>query len=232
MSEAMAFSGFPRAGLEFLAGLASDNSKRYFDAHRATYEEALLEPARDFVTALGDELKRRVSPGIHADPRVNGSIFRINRDTRFSKDKTPYKTHLDLFFWEGVGRSRECPGFFFRLGPDVLLLGAGMHRFDARRLEAYREAVAADGPGRALESAVAGVTRGGSVQIGGKSFKRVPQGFDPAHQRAELLKHDGLYVWTEAPPSKLVHEAGLVAWCAERSEPLAPVHRWLVETLL
>ena len=231
MSERTAFSGFPSAGLDFLAGLAADNSKRYFDAHRETYEKSLLEPARDFVVALGDELERRISPGIHAEPRVNGSIFRINRDTRFSRDKTPYKTHLDLFFWEGAGRSRECPGFFFRLGPDVLLLGAGLHRFDGRLLDAYRDAVAADAPGRALETALADAARGGGVEIGGKSYKRVPQGFDPAHPRAELLKHDGLYVWTETAPPKVVQEAGLVTWCAGRYERLTPVHRWIVDTL-
>ena len=162
---------------------------------------------------------------------MNGSIFRINRDTRFSRDKTPYKTHLDLFFWEDTGRSRECPGFFFRLRPAALLFGAGMHRFDGGVLEAYRRAVVADTPGRALEATLARVTRGGGVEIGGKSYKRVPQGFDPDHPRAELLKHDGLYVWTEAPPSTLVHEAGLVTWCSERCEGLAPVHRWIVDTL-
>lgn len=231
MPEPATFSGFPPAGLDFLAGLAEDNSKRYFDAHRETYEEALLEPARDFVVALGAELQSRVSPDIHAEPRVNGSIFRINRDTRFSRDKTPYKTHLDLFFWEGAGRSRECPGFFFRLGPDALLLGAGMHRFDGGLLDAYRNAVAADPSGDALESALARVTQGGGVEIGGKSYKRVPQGFAPGHPRAEFLKHDGLYVWTETALPKVVHEAGLVAWCADRLAALAPLHRWIVDTL-
>jgi uncharacterized protein (TIGR02453 family) len=92
-----AFAGFPPEGLAFLEGLGRDNTKAYFDAHRATYESALLEPAKAFVVALGEELRARVSPGIRAEPRVNGSILRINRDTRFSADKTPYKDHLDLW---------------------------------------------------------------------------------------------------------------------------------------
>jgi uncharacterized protein (TIGR02453 family) len=108
----MPFEGFPPEGLAFLAGLAEHNEKAWFDAHRAEYERGLLEPARDFVDAIGPELEA-VHPGIHADPRVNGSIMRINRDTRFSKDKRPYKTHLDLWFWEGEGPSRMRPGFGF-----------------------------------------------------------------------------------------------------------------------
>ena len=106
-----------------------------------------------------------------------------------------------------------------------------MHRFDGGVLEAYRRAVVADTPGRALEATLARVARGGGVEIGGKSYKRVPQGFDPDHPRAELLKHNGLYVWTETALPKLVHEAGLVAWCADRLAGLAPLHRWIVDTL-
>jgi uncharacterized protein (TIGR02453 family) len=101
----------------------------------------LLEPAKAFVTAQGDELRSRVSPLIRAEPRVKGSILRINRDTRFSSDKRPYEGHLDLMFWEGERHSRESPGFFIRLRPWRVGLGAGMHRFDRGALEAYRAAV-------------------------------------------------------------------------------------------
>jgi uncharacterized protein (DUF2461 family) len=75
---------------------------------------------------------------------VHGSIFAINRDTRFSADKMPYKTHLDLWFWQGPGPSRERPGYFFRLTPERLILGAGMHAFSDGALERYRRAVLDD----------------------------------------------------------------------------------------
>ena len=70
------------------------------------------------------------------EPRINGSLFRINRDIRFSKDKSPYKAHLDLWFWEGEHRGWESPGFFFRLTPTKLMLGAGMHQFPKEHLAA------------------------------------------------------------------------------------------------
>src|SRR3954449_1540080 len=153
-SSTTAFAGFPSEGLEFLEGLAADNSRDYFEAHRSTYEAALLQPAKDFVVALGEELSARVSPGLRAEPRINGSILRINRDTRFSSDKRPYKEHVDLWFWEGEGPSRERPGLFLRLRPATVTLGAGMHRFEPGALAAYRAAVADETAGRALESAI------------------------------------------------------------------------------
>jgi uncharacterized protein (DUF2461 family) len=73
-----------------------------------------MKPARQFVLAMGEQL-RQIAPGVHAEPEVNRSIFRIHRDTRFSKDKTPYKTNLELLFWEGEGHRMECPGFYSTL---------------------------------------------------------------------------------------------------------------------
>src|SRR5213083_1396570 len=97
------FTGFDPAALDFLRGLGEHNDRAWFEAHRADYEGLLLAPARELVIALGERLTA-IAPGLRADPRVNGSILRINRDTRFSNDKRPYKTHLDLWLWEGDGR--------------------------------------------------------------------------------------------------------------------------------
>jgi uncharacterized protein (TIGR02453 family) len=152
----MPSAGFPRAALRFLRELGENNNREWFHAHRDEYETLLLEPARDFVVETGEEL-RAIGADVHADPRVNGSIFRINRDTRFSKDKRPYKDHLDLWFWEGEGPSRQCPGYWFRLAPDQLILGAGKHQLED--LPAYREAVADDDRGEALRRAVEQVAR-------------------------------------------------------------------------
>ena len=82
----------------------------WFKRHKNDYEELVLNPSRLFVSEMG-ELLRGIVPAINADPRVNRSLFRINRDTRFSKDKTPYKTHITLWFWEGLGPRMENPGF-------------------------------------------------------------------------------------------------------------------------
>jgi uncharacterized protein (TIGR02453 family) len=122
------FPGFDPAAFAFLGALAEHNERPWFHAHEADYRRLLLEPARDLVRALGEALAA-VAPGVHADPRVNGSILRIARDTRFSADKRPYRPHLDLWLWEGDGPSRSCAGYFVRLDPDAVTLGVGAHHF-------------------------------------------------------------------------------------------------------
>jgi uncharacterized protein (TIGR02453 family) len=207
------FEGFPREGLRFLRELREHNEKRWFDANRATYEQALLEPARDFVEAMGAELGLRV----HADPRVNGSIFRINRDTRFSRDKRPYKDHLDLWFWQGEGPSRACPGYWFRLTPERLVLGAGMHHFEPELRARYRAAV-----GPELRRLVDALPT--DAVLGGQTYKRIPPGYagdDP------LLLHSGLFAGMESKVPKETHTAAFSAYCAAWYRPLAPLVDWL-----
>jgi uncharacterized protein (TIGR02453 family) len=224
----VAFDGFPRQALDFLAGLAEHNERAWFEQHRAEYEEGLLEPARELVVAVGEELDRR-GIAVHAEPRVNGSIFRINRDTRFSKDKRPYKTHLDLWFWQGEGPSRLCPGYFFRLTPHELLLGAGRHHFEPPLLAQYREAVADPARGGALVDAVQRVEAAGH-EVGGRRYKRAPAGYEADGRRAELLLHDGLFAYAELTPVPgEAHTSELPRLCAERFTELASVQDWLVE---
>ncbi|HEX9783748.1 MAG TPA: DUF2461 family protein, partial [Opitutaceae bacterium] len=114
VTEEEMFSGFPSETARFLRAFGENNDKAWFDAHRADYESAYLAPARSFVAALGPRLQR-ISPAVAFAPKVNGSIFRINRDVRFFKDKWPYKDHIDLWFWRGDRRGWDSPGFFFRM---------------------------------------------------------------------------------------------------------------------
>ena len=225
------FAGFPQEGLDVLGGLATDNTREYFDAHRATYESALLEPAKAFVVALGEQLRAHVSPGIRAEPRVNGSILRINRDTRFSTDKRPYKEHLDMWFWEGDAPSRERPGYSVRLRPATVVLGAGMHRFEPAALAAYRAAVDDDGTGEALEIAIDDATVRREVTVGGLAYKRVPREFDRDHPRAELLRHGALYVSGEWKMPRVISGPKFVGWVADRLLDMVPVERWLSATI-
>jgi uncharacterized protein (TIGR02453 family) len=216
------FSGFPPGATGFLRDLAAHNDRDWFAAHRSAYDELLLEPARAFVAAAG----ARLPGGMHADPRVNGSILRQNRDTRFSADKRPYKTHLDLWFWAGDGPSRANPGFFFRLEPARLTLGAGMHHFSAEVLTAYRAAVDDPTSGAALDKALRRAVRAGAG-VGNVLWKRVPAPYPKDHARAELLRHDGLFAYLAGPVPAEMATPAFVDWCLERWAPLDPVRRWV-----
>jgi uncharacterized protein (TIGR02453 family) len=221
------FAGFSRDALRFLEDLGENNDRAWFQANRERYDAVLLEPARDLVAAMGEKFDR-AGIDVHAEPRVGGSIMRIARDTRFSRDKRPYKTHLDLWFWEGEGRSRESPGYWFRLTPQTLTLGAGVHRFEGELLDRYRAAVEHTKSGGNLVRAVDAVREAGA-EVGGKSYKRLPRGYEATGARAELLLHGGLYAGFELALPDEVETPRFPAFCVERFAALRPLQGWLVE---
>jgi uncharacterized protein (TIGR02453 family) len=216
---------FPPATLDFLADLRANNERAWFDAHRSRYEQEFVAPAKAFVTAAAPLLER-LAPGITAEPRVLGSIFRINRDTRFSPDKRPYKDHLDLWFWHGA-RATAVSGLFLRLTPDELAVGAGAHDLQKDHLRRYREAVADPAGGVALAGIVAELDRAG-VGIAGRSMTRPPAGFTAVPEAAPLLLHRALF--TAVPePSALATTDALAPHLERWWGLLAPLHLWLVE---
>lgn len=220
------FAGFPAGTVKFLKGLRADNTKAWFDDHRADYDTYFVGAGRDFVAALGPRLQE-IAPDVRFEPKINGSLFRINRDVRFSKDKTPYKDHLDLWFWHGERKGWGAPGFWFRLSPDVTIMGAGMHRFEKEHATRYRNAVLDDTSGPDLESAIADVTAAGPYTLGGATRKTVPRGFDKAHPRAGWLLHDGLTVSVEGKPV-LARRDDFLDVCASHYANMAPLVRWLL----
>ena len=222
------FAGFPERTLTFLRGVRRNNTKTWFDAHRADYERFWLEPARSFVGAAGAALQT-LAP-VAAEPRVNGSIFRINRDTRFSKDKTPYKDHLDFWFWEGT-RKAAPSGFFLRVSPDGVGIGAGAHSFDRDRLAVYRAAVVDPRSGPALSRAVTAIAKAG-YEVKGEHYKQVPRGFEPRTERQEhMLRFSALWIGEDHDLSPLLHTPELVDWAVEQWKPMKPLHRWLTDSL-
>ena len=223
----MGFEGFPKETVRFLAGLGAHNDKAWFEAHRADYDAAFLAPAQAFVEALAPRL-RKIEPAVNAEPRVNGSILRINRDIRFSKNKSPYKDHLDLWFWTGDKKGWDSSGFFFRLRSDRLLLGAGMHGFMPPALARYRQAVLDPKRGAALARVVEAV-RAKGYDVGTETYKKVPAGVTPDHPRAAPLRHSGLHAGWEGKHPPELRTAAFVGYVAERFAAVAPIHRWLRE---
>jgi Conserved hypothetical protein (DUF2461) len=136
-----------------------------------------------------------------------------------------------MWFWEGDAPSRERPGYSVRLRSGTVVLGAGMHRFDPDALAAYRAAVDYDRTGEALEIAIEDATVRREVALGGLAYKRVPREFDRDHPRAELLRHDALYVSGEWKLPRVVSGPKFVGWVADRLIDFVPVERWLTATL-
>ncbi|MDQ6877726.1 MAG: DUF2461 domain-containing protein [Candidatus Dormibacteraeota bacterium] len=169
------FRGWPEEFQPFFIGLELDNSKRYFEANRKVYEDSVKAP----MVALMDSLEEQYGPA---------KIFRPNRDVRFSKDKSPYKTNIAAS--AGMGDH----GGYISLDARGLTVAAGRYEMTPQQLTKYRKKVAADSTGAPLAAIVAKLEKGG-YGIGGEALKRVPAGLPQDHPRARLLRHKVLYIY-------------------------------------
>ena len=215
---------FHAPGLAFLSELAENNDKDWFEAHRAAWDEQLL-PA---MIALCAELQSRLAdvlPRLEFVPRVGGSLYRLNRDIRFSRDKRPYETHAAALLWEGADK-QSSPGVYVQISPAEVTLGGGLHVFEEAQLERYRKRVMSEGIGEALSAALASAKKKG-LKADGEKIAKPPRGVPADHPRMELSKHKGLVVmqtlkggdWLEGPELLDKAEAAARAY--------APLHDWL-----
>jgi uncharacterized protein (TIGR02453 family) len=224
------FQGFQPQAVQFFRDLAQNNNKTWFDAHKKDYQTLIQQPALVFIEALGERLMT-LSPGMTYDTRANGagSLMRIYRDTRFSADKTPYKTNLGIVFWEGEGKKMENPGVYFGLAVDEgARLFTGHYQFPPPFLKAYREAVGGEKLGRELQEAIAALSASGRT-VEGDQYKRVPTGFSADHPRADLLRYKGLYTVTLPIDPAVVASPKLVDVCLRHASEAMPLHRWLLK---
>jgi uncharacterized protein (TIGR02453 family) len=174
-------ASFGRELFGFLAELKDHNDRDWFNANKARYEADVLEPALAFIEDFEPRL-RQISPHLRAEAkRVGGSLFRIYRDTRFSKDKTPYKTMAGIYFRHERSKDVYAPGFYLHLSPGDVFGGGGVWHADTKTANTIREAIVADPDGWAAATKDVDLAQG-------ESLKRVPSGFDKDHPHAEDLK--------------------------------------------
>jgi uncharacterized protein (TIGR02453 family) len=173
---------------QFLADLKANNTRPWFEANRERYEQDVREPMLRFIADLGPRLKA-VSPHFSADARpVGGSMFRIYRDTRFARDKSPYKTNVGAHFSHlKSGKDAHAPGFYLHLAPGQSFGGGGLWHPDVAALKKVRDRIVSRSGGWAS------VRRRGTT-IQGDTLKRVPPAYDQNHPFAEDLKRKDFYV--------------------------------------
>lgn len=229
MATIQAFTGFSAAGLQFLQDLAGNNNKAWFDEHKAIYQEELLLPAQALVAELGARLQA-ISPALTVDTRTNGagSLMRINRDVRFSNDKSPYKTNVAMVFWEGPLKKMENPSFGFQFGTWGAGLYAGQWLFPKELLPHYQQAVDDPTEGAALTAAIAAVVNAGAYTVQGDQYKKVPAGYPADHPRADLLRYKGLHASSPQLELEILQSAELVDVLFTHCCNMAPIQQWLV----
>ncbi|MDB4958810.1 MAG: hypothetical protein JWO36_6379 [Myxococcales bacterium] len=215
----MTFTGFDRTAPQFFHELTAEMNRVWFTANKERYEALWVQP----MTALLEDVTGRLGK-VYAPMKLGKpKLFRIYRDTRFSKDKTPYKTHC-----AGVIPTRKgAAAMYVHLGLDEEFIGVGSYFFDDKQLVKWRKLVAADKTGKEIAGIVGKLRKAKYPVNGHDSYKKVPKGFAPDHPRAELLKMRGLTAGFPAIPKGLLHKPGLSSWLVEHARATAPMVKWL-----
>lgn len=200
----MPFDGWPEEALEFYEGLAADNSKAYWTAHKAVYEDAVLRPMTELLEDLAAEFGE-------------AKIFRPYRDVRFSADKSPYKTHIGAVIGTG----------YVQLSAEGLATGDGMYGMSPSQLDRYRRAVASDQSGRGLERVIAGIGEHGIGVSGRDALKTAPRGYPADHPRIGLLRYKGVVAWHQWPVEPWLETPAARDRVAGFLRTTRPLSRWL-----
>ena len=183
---------FTPALFDFLRKLTKNNNREWFLKNKPKYEADVRDRALRFIVDAGPGL-RTISPHVVADPRpVGGSLFRVNRDVRFSNDKSPYKTAVGISFGHHAGRESAAPGYYLQLGGDDSWAGGGVHMPDTPTLNRVRDAIVADPAG--WKRTVSAKKFAPMFVNMGEALKRPPRGYDPGHPHLEDLKRKS-YTW-------------------------------------
>ena len=191
------FTGFPQDLFDFLKDLARNNNREWFNKNKKRYTDSVLEPMRAYISAMGQPLFN-ISEHFLADDRTNGgSMFRIYRDTRFSKDKRPYKENVGCQFRHVAGKSAHAPGFYVHLQPGNIFMGGGIWMPPNPVLDKIRRRIV-DKP---KEWAEVLTLREKFTGIEGDSLKRPPAGYEADHPYIVDIKRKSYFVMREVDPA-------------------------------
>jgi uncharacterized protein (TIGR02453 family) len=201
----MAFKGWPAEAVEFYEGLEADNSKAYFQAHKAIYDEQVKAPMDELLAELAAEFG-------------TGKVFRPNRDIRFSADKTPYKTALAAVCSDGG---------YIQFSAKGLGVGSGMWMMEADQLERYRRAVDDEATGGELLEIIAAGRKAKIDVTGHDVLKTAPKGYPKDHPRIEQLRYKGLIAWKEWPAGAWLGKKTAKDRVVEFFRAARPLNAWL-----
>jgi uncharacterized protein (TIGR02453 family) len=219
------FEGFADRSARFFRELAKNQRRDWFEMHRDEYADGWLGPMK----ALLAEVRERIDGLFPHHPLAEPKVFRIHRDVRFSKDKSPYKTHIGGFI--GIDGGGRGPGavapLYVHVGAGERFVCAGHYMMDGPQLARFRAAVLDERRGGSLAKSLATLARAGFTTGSHEELKKVPRGVDPQHPRADLLRRKGLIVAYPALPAELLVSRGLVDWLVRHTKRVVPIVEWL-----
>ena len=224
MSSSDEFAGFSPQVIKFLTELSRNNNRHWFQENKSRYEQQVLQPAQAFIRAFAKPL-RRISPMLVADDRrVGGSLMRIYRDTRFSKDKTPYKTNVGIQFRHEMGKDVHAPGFYLHIAPQECFLGAGMWRPETKVLTKIRTAIV-DDPAK-WKRVRDGKKFRAQFELAGEQLKSAPRGFDRKHPYIDDLRRTS-FIGVQSLSRKDVQGENFLTHAADAFRAAKPMMAYL-----
>lgn len=226
----MAFTGFPEDFFTFFEDLKTNNNREWFAQNKPRYEESVANPCLDFIEDLGPHL-HEISPNFLAVPKkIGGSMFRIYRDTRFSKDKTPYKIHAGLQFRHVLGKDAHAPGFYLHLATDEILVGGGLWKPPTPHLAKIRARIdEKQKQWRAVREGKNFTSRFGDIREG-NPLKRPPRGYDENHPFIDDLKKRSFFVMSPTT-RKQAMRSDFVDYVADVYKDAAPMMEFLCQSV-
>ncbi|RYP85359.1 DUF2461 domain-containing protein [Nocardioides guangzhouensis] len=210
MTQPAQFEGFPVAALDFYDDLEVDNTKSFWEAHKAVYNEAVKAPMAALTEALAEEFG-------------TAKVFRPYRDVRFAKDKTPYKTHQGAYV-----PVASATGWYVELSARGVRTGAGFYEASPAGLAAVRAAIDDERTGTELERIVTGLEDGGWT-VGGETLKTTPRGYDQQHPRIGLLRHKSLTLTRSHGFEPVIHTPAMLDMVRDDWRTLRPFVEWVAE---
>ena len=223
------FEGFSAETVFFLKNLKENNNREWFLARKKDYSKKVLQPAAIFVLEMG-EMLQKISPGVQADPKVNRSICRINRDTRFANVQEPYRTFLGIWFWEGIRKTKDSPGYYFELRPEQLYLSAGIQIFSRKAQHLFRKAVVDSKGGAELTKMINKIKENPDYKINEAYYKNIPEGYKiNDEQQKDLIRFNGLLVSTEMSIPPELYNKNLLKLVFNIYKDWSPLYNWLTQ---
>ncbi len=226
----MTFNGFKKEGVEFLKQLELNNTKVWFENNRHIWEENILRPNVAFVEEMGETLEILV-PTIKAKPKVSGSLFKIYRDVRFSKDKTPMKDKIGIIFWQGQAHRMQSASYYIFYNTQEYFIATGIRIFKPPLLKAYRKYIQNKTNAMNLHNILEDIKQKG-YKLPEPKYKRLPQGFKEEDVHSYLSKYNAIFGFQTYELDDIFYSEEIVDKAFKVYQDMDDLRQWLYELTL
>jgi uncharacterized protein (TIGR02453 family) len=223
------FNGFTKEGLNLLGELQRDNTKEHFESKRELYEQYILNPNKAYVQEMG-EMLQILAPNINAIAKLNKSLFKIYRDSRFHPSE-PIKNKIGIIMWQGDGHRMQSSSFYMHYSKDQVFVATGIRNFKPPLLATYRDFVQSGTKRQELHSILQKLEEKG-YSLPAAKFKRCPRELDCDDEHSYLYKMGAIYAYKTFKPNKTFLSSKIINHNFKIYQDMFDLHQWVYELTL